>query len=118
MNHPAPMWDLRQDQGVIVIQRSQQAPVSVLHPESPWVILDRLLGDSPNSIYLIDFSLERYLTSEALGVLVNLVRRVQQAGGRLVIAGPTPPVLGVLESTRLSRLVTVAPDMATARTIV
>jgi len=112
------MWDLRHEDGLVVVCRNPQAPVSVLSPDSPWLSLDRLLGDAPRDVYLIDFSTERYLTSEALGVLVNLVRRVQQAGGRLIIAGPTPPVLGVLESTRLSRLMTVVPDVASARAAV
>ncbi len=108
------MWTVEQQGDLRILRRVARPPAVVLVPESPWTDLDREMGPTPTGRYVVDIADERYLTSEALSVLVGLVRRVQQAGGRMVFASSQPGVISVLDSTRLSRLVPVVPDVSAA----
>ena len=109
------MWNSEVLHGATVLRRAEASPTaSVLNPVSPWADLDQRMGPAPSGRYIIDVSSERFLTSEALAVLVGLVRRVQQCGGRLAFAGAQPSVTGVLDSMRLSRLVPVTEDVPAA----
>jgi anti-sigma B factor antagonist len=56
----------------------------------------------------------RFVTSAALGKFITLHRRLQRAGGRLVICEVGPAIEEVLKTARLDQYFHVAPDLATA----
>ena len=91
--------------GTISVVRSTPGPVTnVRVPEQIWGQLDGLVAQRPMGLWLIDVSNERLLTSEALAMIVGIVRRVQAAGGRMAFARCSPGVSNVLNSMRLSKM--------------
>lgn len=53
---------------------------------------------------VVDLSEVPFVDSSGLGALIAGLKQARQAGGELRIAGPTPPVLTVLELMRLNRV--------------
>src|SRR5262245_65739849 len=53
---------------------------------------------------LLDFHNVRFVSSGALGVLITLQKKMEAAGGTLVLCELAPDILEVLEATKLDRL--------------
>ncbi len=66
-----------------------------------------LAAGLPSPCLVLDFAGIRYVTSTALGQLVNLNRTVRSAGGRLALTNLAPAVQEVLAVTCLDRLLEV-----------
>jgi anti-anti-sigma factor len=64
---------------------------------------------------MIDLAEVSYMDSSGVGTLVYVKREVEQAGGRLVLVGPQPRVLSVLEITHLDKFFTIAGSVDEAR---
>lgn len=63
---------------------------------------------------IIDLAGVDMITSAGLSVLVRIVAQANTAGGRVVLARPTPFVAGVLRTTRLDRFFDVLPSLEAA----
>ncbi len=63
---------------------------------------------------LLNFSNVEYLSSAALGKFITLNKKVQQAGGKLVMCNINPDIIEVFEITRLDRLFNIQRDEQTA----
>ena len=91
--------------GTISVVRSTPGPVTnVRVPEHIWGQLDVLVAQRAMGQWLVDVSSERLVTSEALAMIVGMVRRVQAAGGRMAFARCSPGVSNVLISMRLAKM--------------
>ncbi len=88
------------------------ATIDVRAPEKTWAKLDALVGGAPAGSWLIDVSQERFLNSEALAVMIGMVRSVQSAGGRIALAGCSNGVVNIITSMRLNRMLPLYPDLA------
>ena len=98
------MWHV-EPIGVISVARSTPGPVTnVRVPEQIWGQLDALVAQRAAGQWVVDVSSERLLTSEALALIVGMVRRVQAAGGRMAFAHCSPGVSNVLISMRLAKM--------------
>ncbi len=53
---------------------------------------------------IIDFSNVRFFSSQMLGLLVDLWRRMKEAGGKLLICGINPQLIRVFRITHLDKL--------------
>jgi anti-sigma B factor antagonist len=62
---------------------------------------------------IVDLAGVRFIDSTALGVLVGGLKRLRQSDGELVLRGPRPGALRVLELTGLTRVFTVIPGVVT-----
>ena len=51
----------------------------------------------------------RFLDSSGLGALISASRLVAERGGRFRLIAPTPPVLQILELTRMHRIFEIVP---------
>ena len=60
-----------------------------------------LEGGQPRVI--LDVTAVSFITSVGLGELVRVVAQANSVGGRVVLAGPTPFVADVLETTKLDK---------------
>lgn len=98
------MWQTERSGTVMVVRLVPGPTANVLAPEQTWSQLDVVVGEHPKGAWLIDVSSERVLTSEALAVMIGMVRRIQGAGGRVGFASCSPGVVNVLKSMRLSKL--------------
>jgi len=72
-----------------------------------------LLADNVQRL-VIDLSGAEYLDSAGLGILVGLLKRVNESARSLVIAGARPQVKRVFEITRLNGVFTMRDDVASA----
>jgi anti-anti-sigma factor len=98
------MWQVEQ-LGTVSVVRSTPAPtVDIRVPEQIWGQLDAVIAQHPTGSWVIDVSSERLLTSEALALIVGMVRRVQGDGGRIAFAHCSEGVTSVLVSMRLSKM--------------
>src|SRR5215471_9155486 len=74
---------------------------------------EEIKNRSPSKV-LADLSAVAYIGSTFIGLLVGIYMSVtSRAGGRFVLVGLNPMVRKVLDVTRLSTVIPLAPDMAT-----
>src|ERR1700756_3944579 len=59
---------------------------------------------------LLNFGNVEYLSSAALGKLITLNKKVQSAGGRLILCNIDPQIREVFEITRLDKLFVIKND--------
>src|SRR4051794_16845465 len=65
---------------------------------------------------IINMAQVPYMDSSAVAVLVEAIRRLKPAGGKLCLTSLQPRVLGLLEIARLVSIFTIAKDEADALT--
>jgi len=70
-------------------------------------------GDKPPRL-VVDLSSVKFIDSVALGTLVLLLRRINQAGGKLVLAGLTGHPRKMLEVTGLEKVFQFQDDVPSA----
>ncbi len=75
--------------------------------------VDHLLGQGRVRL-IIDFEQMQYISSSMVGVLVGARQSVAKAGGELILAGLNRRLHELLRITRLEKMFTVEPDLATA----
>jgi hypothetical protein len=98
------MWQVEQ-MGAVSVVRSTPAPTAEVRvPEQIWGQLHAMVAQRPTGCWVIDVSRERLLTSEALALIVGMVRRVQGDGGRIAFAHCSEGLTSVLVSMRLSKM--------------
>lgn len=75
--------------------------------------ISRLL-EKNNSRIVLELSQVNMINSAALGDLVRLAAQANTQGGRLLLAGPTPFVEGVLQTTRLDKFFEIHENLESA----
>lgn len=76
--------------------------------------LTKLADDKLHHRVVLRLAAVRFVTSAALGKFITLHRRLQRAGGRLVICEVGPAIEEVLKTARLDQYFHIAPDLTTA----
>ena len=69
-----------------------------------------LVDDSGRKKLLLNFGNVEYMSSAALGKLITLNKKVQAAGGKLVLCNIDPQIREVFEITRLDKLFVIKND--------
>jgi anti-sigma B factor antagonist len=70
--------------------------------------LDQLAAEQANGRMLLDFTQVEFFSSQAIGFIVKLHKKLSTiAGGKLVICGVSPQLTQLLKITRLDRLLKV-----------
>jgi len=72
------------------------------------------IGTQKPQKMLVDFTDVRFFTSQMLGVLVDVWRRLRDHGGRLLICGINPQLNRVFRITNLDRIFEFYPDKEAA----
>ena len=72
-----------------------------------------LVDESGRKKLLLNFGNVEYMSSAALGKLITLNKKVQAAGGRLVLCNIDPQIREVFEITKLDKLFFICPDEQT-----
>jgi anti-sigma B factor antagonist len=67
----------------------------------------------PNLI--VSFAAVEHLSSAALGMLITLNNRANEAGGALCLSGIEDRILEVFRITKLDQVLTIEPDLGAAR---
>ncbi len=69
-----------------------------------------LVDESGRKKLLLNFGNVEYMSSAALGKLITLNKKVQAAGGRLVLCNIDPQIREVFEITKLDKLFVIRGD--------
>lgn len=99
---------------VTVVGFADSAALDVVSIQRVGRELYRLADEPPTRKIVIDFDQIRFLSSQALGVLLMLRRRAESAGLDLVFAGLRPELRRVFELAKLDKLFTFLPSRAAA----
>ena len=76
--------------------------------------LGQLVGDKPCRKIIIDFSQVHLLSSAALGILIDLKKKVDAIKGQLVLCGVGEELMKAWTSTHLHKMFTFCPSSAQA----
>jgi anti-sigma B factor antagonist len=77
--------------------------------------LNLLIDNQFNGRLVIDFTRVEFLSSQAIGIVMGLNKKVSQIkGGKLVLCGVGPQLLQLLKITRLDRLLKIAKNQQEA----
>jgi anti-sigma B factor antagonist len=85
----------------------------ILDEQNIQIIGEQLFGlvdESGRKKLLLNFGNVEYMSSAALGKLITLNKKVQSAGGRLVLCNIDPQIREVFEITKLDRLFVIKSD--------
>ena len=78
--------------------------------------LNVLIDERNNPTLLLDFGTVDHLSSAALGMLINVDKKVKQRNGQLRLANIKPQIMEVFVITKLNRLFRIAATRAEALT--
>lgn len=73
-----------------------------------------LVENEGHRLMALDFENVQYLSSAALGRLINLKKKVTQAGGKLRLFGVNPDLMEVFRITHLDTVFEIRPDRTKA----
>jgi len=78
--------------------------------------LNALVDERPNPKLLLDFNTVDHLSSAALGMLINVNKRVRERNGQLRLANIKPQIFEVFVITKLNKLFRITGTRAEALT--
>lgn len=76
--------------------------------------LRQLIGQNQPTKMIVDFSQVGFFSSQMLGLLVDVWRRLKDCGGVLVISGINPNLTRVFRITNLDKVFQFYPDVESA----
>jgi anti-sigma B factor antagonist len=76
--------------------------------------LNALVDERPNPKLLLDFATVDHLSSAALGMLINVNKRVKERNGQLRLAHIKPQIFEVFVITKLNKLFRIMPTRSEA----
>lgn len=105
---------LEQDQGVTVVSFMDASILDALSIQRIGRELYAVIEDQGRRAIVLDFSEVRFLSSQALGVLLTLRRKADKAGARVALASIRPELAKVFKMTNLDKLFAFHADRAQA----
>ncbi len=107
---PRPSLLVETIRGVTVVNFGDVSILDSVHIDRIGQQLYELVDRFDRRQLVLDFSGVRLLSSQALGVLLTLRKKLQAAKGRLVICGLRPDLRKVFSITKLEKLFKFEPD--------
>lgn len=68
-----------------------------------------LVDQQDKRLVVLDFEPVRYLSSQAIGIVLTLHKKLNAIKGKLILCGVGPGLMELLRITRLDRLLTIKP---------
>jgi anti-sigma B factor antagonist len=105
----------RQDRGYTVVEFITDSLMNPMELEGIGQAIYKLVDEQKRHKLLLDFTKVKYLSSQAVGIILTLNKKLaQHAGSSLVLCGVGPQLLQLLKITRLDKILTVKPNQAEA----
>lgn len=103
----------RQDRGFTVVTFTTESLMNPMELESIGHSLYSLVDEKKRSKLLLDFAKVKYLSSQAIGIILTLNKKLSQFdGAELVLCGVGPQLQQLLKITRLDKILTIKPTPA------
>jgi anti-sigma B factor antagonist len=103
MEQPLSHLKIKRTNGVSVVEFADRKILDEISIQEIGDELDRLVETEPGIKLLLNFKNVDHLSSAALGMLINLLKRVQQQQGELKLSDINRQILEVFKITRLDR---------------
>jgi len=108
-----PFFNERTDGQFTIVEFATESLMNPLELEtigqSLYQLVDRVQPDN----LLLDFKRVKYLSSQAVGIILTLNKKVsQKKGAALILCGVGPSLLQLLKITRLDKILTIKPTQA------
>ena len=105
----------RQQHGYTIVEFTTESLMNPLELESIGQSLYRLVDQQKGQPLLVDFTTVKYLSSQAIGIILTLNKKTSQfKGASLVLVGVGPQLLQLLKITRLDKILTIKSTQADA----
>jgi anti-anti-sigma factor len=106
-------FTVRQDKGYSVVEFQTESLMNPLELERVGQGLYRLVDEGHATRVLLDFTKVKYLSSQAVGIILTLNKKMSQfKGGALVLCGVGPQLLQLLKITRLDQILRIVNTQA------
>jgi len=102
--HNTEMLDIRTENGVFIVSFKQASIGGIGEVEKIAETLRELIKDQDICNMVVDFSKVSFFSSQMLGLLVDIWRRIKDKGGTLLISGINPQLTRVFRITHLDKL--------------
>ena len=102
--HNTEMLDIKEENGVFVVSFKQASIGGIGEVEKIAETLRELIKDQDVCNMVVDFSTVSFFSSQMLGLLVDIWRRIKDKGGALLISGINPQLTRVFRITHLDKL--------------
>ncbi len=99
-----PIVKVSTDEDVFIVSFNQPSLGGVSQIENIAETLRSLIRDRQPGSLVIDFTNVVFFSSQMLGLLVDLWRRMKEAGGKVIISGINPQLTRVFRITRLDKI--------------
>jgi len=100
---------------VMVVEFRQPSLMDQILIERTGRHLTALIDEQDRRRIILDFERVQYLSSQAIGVLLTMKRKLDALGnGRLVLCGIGPRLADLLKITKLDRVLTIKPTQKEA----
>lgn len=96
--------DVSSEADVLIVSLRQTSIEGITGVENVADTLRSMIRDTQSRKLVIDFSQVRFFSSQMLGLLVDLWRRMKDVGGSLTISGIDPQLTRVFRITHLDKL--------------
>jgi anti-sigma B factor antagonist len=108
-----PFFTQRNDRGYTIVDFTTESLMNPLELESIGQAIYQLVDTAKPDKLLLDFTRVRYLSSQAVGIILTLNKKVsQKKGATLTLCGVGPALMQLLKITRLDKILTIKPTLA------
>ena len=107
-------YNVRQDGEKTVVEFKTESLMSSLDLEKMSASLMKLVDVDGHRQLILDFTPVKYLSSQAIGIILALHKKLNHEDGRLVLCGVGPQLLQLLKITRLNLVLKVVPSQKEA----
>ena len=107
-------YSVRQDGAKTVVQFKTESLMNPLDLENMNTSLMNLVEVDGHRQLILDFTPVKYLSSQAIGIILALQKKLGQLDGKLVLCGVGPQLLQLLKITRLNLVLKVVPSQKEA----
>ena len=108
-------FNARQQGGYTVVEFQTDSLTHPLEIERIGQALYRLVEQDGKRSLLLDFTPVKYLSSQAIGIILTLNKKLSQfEDSAVVLCGVGPQLMQLLKITRLDQLLKIAPTQAEA----
>lgn len=105
----------RQDRGFTVVEFVTDSLMNPMELEGIGQAIYKLVDEQKRHQLLLDFGKVKYLSSQAVGIILTLNKKLSQfPGSTLVLCGVGPQLMQLLKITRLDKILTVRSNQAEA----
>jgi len=100
--------------GVTVATITNNAMLDGMTIEKTGEALYKLVDEQNRRKLIIDFSDVRFLSSQAIGVVISMHQKIKGIKGELVLCGVRSEIMEIFKITKLNKLLVFFPDEAAA----